>query len=80
MAPKARAGHKHAVKAVLKVPELTNAGSSLGLAIYADGKKLGDLIMGRGSLYWFGKGRKTRKRIRWSNFADMMYELAYGSK
>jgi hypothetical protein len=78
MAPKPRAGHKHAVSAVLKVQELTNAGSSLDLEIFAEGKKLGDLIIGRGSLYWFGRGRQKRKRIRWAEFADMMNELAYG--
>jgi hypothetical protein len=78
MPPKQRAGHKHAVKATLKVQELTNAGSSLDLEIFADGQKLGDLIMGRGSLYWFGRGRQKRKRIRWTKFAEMMDTRAYG--
>lgn len=72
-----RAGHKHAVKAILKVHELTNAGSSLDLEIFARGQKIGELVIGRGSLYWFGKGRQKRKRIRWSEFAEMMDELAY---
>jgi hypothetical protein len=78
MAPRSRPGHKHEVTARLQVKELTNAGSSLDLEIFAEGHKLGDLIIGRGSLYWFGRGRKKRKRIRWSKFAEMMDELAYG--
>jgi hypothetical protein len=61
MAPMPRPGHKHAVSAVLRVGELTNAGSSLDLEIFAEGSKLGDLVIGRGSLYWFGKGRQKRK-------------------
>lgn len=78
MPPKLQPGWKHAVKATLQVHGLTNAGTSLDLEIYADDKKLGKLIIGRGSLYWFGKGRQKRKRIRWSKFAEMMNELAYG--
>jgi hypothetical protein len=80
MAPKLPPGHKHAVKARLQVHGLTNAGTSLDLEIFADRRKLGDLVIGRGSLYWFGRGRQKRKRIRWSKFAEMMDELAYGRK
>lgn len=69
---------KHAVKAFLEVPELAKAGSSLNLNVYANGQKIGELIIGRGSLYWFGRNRRERKRIRWSKFAEMMDELAYG--
>ena len=37
-----------------------------------------ELIIGRGSLYWYGRNRTNRKRISWTRFADMMDELAYG--
>ncbi|HEU0046623.1 MAG TPA: hypothetical protein VFQ43_03320 [Nitrososphaera sp.] len=69
---------KHCVKANLHVVELTRAGSSLDLAIYADQEKIGTMIIGQGSLLWYGWKRQIRKRIPWSRFAAMMDELAYG--
>jgi len=69
---------KHSVKANLHVVELTRAGSSLDLAIYADQEKIGTMIIGQGSLLWYGWKRQIRKRIPWSRFAAMMDELAYG--
>lgn len=77
---KKRVIKKHSVKASLQVTELTKAGSSLDLEIYASKEKLGTLIIGRGALYWYGRGRQNRKRISWTRFAEMMDELAYGSK
>jgi len=71
---------KHSVKAHLQVMELARAGSSLELEIYASKEKLGTLIIGRGSLYWYGKSRQKRKRVSWTRFAEMMDELAYGPK
>ena len=70
---------KHSVKAHLQVMELARAGSSLELEIYASKEKLGTVIIGRGSLYWYGRNRHKRKRISWSRFAEMMDELAYGA-
>jgi hypothetical protein len=75
---KKKAIKKHSVKASLNVKELTKAGSSLNLEIFANEEKIGTLILGRGSLFWFGKRRQIRKRIPWSRFAEMMDELAYG--
>lgn len=68
---------KHSVRANLNVKELTKTGSSLDLEIYANREKIGTLILGSGSLFWFGKGRHKRKRIDWTRFAQMMDELAY---
>jgi len=76
--PKKRSIKKHYVKANLQVMELAKAGSSLHLAIYAAKEKIGTLIIGSGSLSWYGGKRKIRKRIPWSRFAAMMDELAYG--
>jgi len=45
---------KHSVRANLQVMELTRAGSSLDLEIYADNEKIGTMIIGRGSLVWIG--------------------------
>jgi len=69
---------KYAVKAELRVPGLSKAGSSLDLKIYASKLKLGEMTIGRGSLYWYGRYRQKRKRISWTRFAEMMDELAYG--
>jgi len=76
--PKKRSIKKHYVKANLQVMELAKAGSSLHLEIYAAKEKIGTLIIGSGSLSWYGGKRKIRKRIPWSRFAAMMDELAYG--
>jgi hypothetical protein len=50
------------------------------LEIYANREEIGTLILGSGSLFWFGRKRQKRKRIAWSRFAEMMDELAYGAK
>ena len=70
---------KHEVNAGLTVHGLTKAGTSLELEIFADGEKLGKLVIGRGSLNWSGARRQSSKRISWSDFARHMDELAYGS-
>jgi len=79
MAKKRTKEQVHAVKAFLRVPELTKAGYSLLLAISAHDEKIGTLEIGQGSLYWTGRFRKKSKRIDWSRFADMMDKLAYKS-
>ena len=58
--------------------ELAKARSSLNLQIYADREKIGELEIGRGSLYWYGRRKQKSKRIDWSQFAQMMDRLAYG--
>ena len=68
---------KHSVKANMHVVELTRAGTSLDLEIYADNVKIGTLIIGQGSLFWYGGKRQLSKRISWSRFAKMMNGLAY---
>jgi hypothetical protein len=75
---KRRAKPKHTVRASLEIPRLAKAGSSLSLRLYGRGGKLGEITLGRGSLYWYGRYRQKRKRISWTRFADMMDTLAYG--
>ena len=75
-----RAKKKHAVKAELSSVDLAKAGSSLNLQIYAHEEKIGELEVGRGSLYWYGRNRHKRKRINWTMFAEMMDQLAYGGR
>lgn len=69
---------KHTVKARFNVPQLAKAGSSLSLKVYAEKQQIGEVTIGRGSLYWRGGHRQIRKRVSWSRFAEMMDELAYG--
>ncbi|MGZ7033455.1 MAG: hypothetical protein ACXVIJ_15940, partial [Thermoanaerobaculia bacterium] len=66
----------HRVRGELHVPQLAKAGSSLTLQIYAGDQKIGEIILGRGSLYWRGGKRHRSKRISWTNFAEKMDELA----
>lgn len=73
-----RLTRKHEVKAHLKNFDLAKAGSSLNLQIYALDEKIGELEVGRGSLFWYGRNRHKSKRINWSRFAEMMDRLAYG--
>jgi hypothetical protein len=75
--PKKKPVKKHSVRADLSVQELSKAGTSLHLEIYLSKEKIGTLIIGSGSLFWFGKRRQKRKRIPWSRFAEMMDNLAY---
>ncbi len=77
-ARRTRATRTHAVRAMLSVHELTKAGTSLTLEISARGEKIGELEIGRGSLYWRGGKRQIRKRLPWPRFAELMDELAYG--
>jgi hypothetical protein len=69
---------RHVVKAQLANFELVKAGSSLRLQIFSNEEKIGQLEVGRGSLYWNGRNRKSRERVDWSRFAEMMDKLAYG--
>jgi hypothetical protein len=76
-APHPPVERKHAVRGVLKVQELTKTGTSLRLKIYAEGEKIGELEIGRGSLFWRGGKRQKVKRLDWSRFAELMDGLAY---
>jgi hypothetical protein len=67
----------HSVKAALHVHSLSKAGTSLKLIVYAHKEKIGEIVLGRGSLFWRGANRQKQKRISWTRFAEMMDELAY---
>ena len=69
---------KHEVRAKLANVELARARSALTLEIYANKEKIGELEVGRGSLYWQGGKRQRSKRLNWSRFAEMMDRFAYG--
>jgi hypothetical protein len=63
---------KHSAKAKVQVMELSKAGTSIELELFADQEKLGRLIIGRGSLTWFGSNWKKGRRFSWSQFAAHM--------
>lgn len=75
---KKRAYKKHTVSARVQILDLTKAGSSMDLEIYANDEKIGTIIIGRGSLTWRGGRKKRDKRIPWSEFAEMMDKWSYG--
>jgi hypothetical protein len=75
--PRRSRERKHSVRATLSVRELTKAGTSLHLELYARGEKIGALEIGRGALYWRGGKRHKVKRLSWSRFAELMDELSY---
>lgn len=67
----------HTVKANLQIFNLSKAGTSLELEVFAQQtrtrrRKIATVIIGRGSLTWKkGKGRRGR-RIAWSRLAEML--------
>lgn len=74
------AARKHEVRAELTNVELVKAKSALRLEVFVRREKLGELEVGRGSIYWRGANRHLRKRIDWTRFAEMMDGLAYGGR
>ena len=68
---------KHFVKATVQILDLSKAGTSVELEVFTkeprqERRKIGTVIIGRGSLTWKqGYGKKGR-RIEWSRFAEMM--------
>jgi hypothetical protein len=77
--PRARRARVHGVTANLSLAELVKAGSALTLVIVANGERVGTLRIGRGSIVWRGRRRKTEKRMGWTKFVETMDGLAYHS-
>ena len=68
------------MKARLQVEELAKAGSALYLDIFADEEKIGTIEIGRGSFIWWGGKRKKRRKISWSNFAELLDRYFYDQR
>jgi hypothetical protein len=73
--PKKRTKRKHVVKAAVQNIDLTKAGSSISLSVYASKEKIGTVEIGRGSLRWYGKNKQKPTPVNWSKFADWMETL-----
>ena len=71
---------KHTVKASIQVHALSKAGTSIEFEIYASREKIGNLVIGRGSLTWRGGRKQKEKTISWTRFAEMMDDITYGAK
>jgi hypothetical protein len=69
---------KHTVRAKVQIHELTKAGTSIDFEIFSEGEKIGTIVIGRGSLTWFGRNRKTGKEISWTKFSQLMDDYVYG--
>jgi hypothetical protein len=63
---------KHAVEVVLPSIDLSIAGAGLHLFLKADGTKLGELVVGRGSVSWWGYHAKTPRRWGLTAFAKQL--------
>ncbi len=68
----------HSVTATVRNCELAKAKSAIRLVISEKARKLGELEIGQGGLYWWGHKRKRSKRISWQKFTEMMNKKAYG--
>ena len=75
--PTSSSSRKHQVRATLSVVELTKAGTSLELQVFANREKIGSLEIGRGSITWRGGKRQKEKRLSWSEFAQHMDSWVY---
>ena len=70
---------KHTVSAQIQVVDLTKAGSSIDFIIRANNEVIGKIVLGHGSLTWYGRRRQRGKRMSWSQFAEFMDEYTYGA-
>jgi hypothetical protein len=74
---KRRAAQRFSVEATLSNVALVRAGSSIKLEVFKRGEKLGELHVGRGSIFWWGAKRHKRKRLRWDKVSEVLNRLAY---
>lgn len=75
-----RQAQRFSVEASLANVELVRAGSSIRLEVFKRGEKLGELQIGRGSIFWWGAKRQKRKRLNWDKVSDQFNRLAYPSE
>jgi hypothetical protein len=78
MPKRKRSRRKHSVSASVQIHQLSKAGTSIDFEIFADEEKIGTMIIGRGSLTWYGRNRKKPIELSWTRFAELMDER-YGT-
>ena len=69
---KKRLARKHTVKAAVSNIDLTKAGTSISLEVYADKEKIGTVELGRGTIRWYGRHKQKPTPISWTKFAEWM--------
>ena len=74
MAKAKRTVRKHSVSASVQIHELTKAGTSIDFEIFSGAEKIGTIVIGRGSLTWFGRNRRRAIELNWTRFAKLMDE------
>lgn len=74
MARAKRIVRKHSVSASVQIHELTKAGTSIDFEIFSGAEKIGTIVIGRGSLTWFGRNRRKAIELNWTRFAKLMDE------
>jgi len=72
MLKKKKSTRKHTVKASVSNIDLTRAGSSILLDVFAEKEKIGTVELGRGSIRWYGKNKQKPTPISWSRFSAWM--------
>lgn len=77
MPKKKRTEPVHQVTGALNVVEFTKAGSALNLQVYDSERKLGEIVIGRGSFTWYGPNRRKPCVWNWTRFAEIMNREAY---
>ena len=70
--PRAKRRRTHTAKAWMQVMDLSKAGTAINVELFADQEKIGTLVIGRGSLTWYGKKWKQGRWFPWPRFAEFM--------
>jgi len=63
---------RHSVKAEVSNIDLTKAGTSIKMEVYADAEKIGTVELGRGTLRWRGGRKRKSTIVDWTRFAEWM--------
>ncbi|GIW42266.1 MAG: hypothetical protein KatS3mg076_2843 [Candidatus Binatia bacterium] len=69
-----RSRRRHTARGAVTLPSLGRAGASIRIEVYRDEEKIGELGLGQGSIWWYGRKWKHPKRFSWSKFAQLMSE------
>jgi hypothetical protein len=70
--PRKRVRRRHTVRAAVDNIDLTKAGTSIKLEVYAAKEKIGTVELGRGTIRWYGRYKQKPTTISWTKFAEWM--------
>lgn len=75
MTKKKRAIIRHTATANVQLHDLAKAGASIEIRVSRDEERIGRLVIGRGSITWYGRKWKHGRKFPWSRFAEVMESL-----